>query len=213
MVSSNSTSGSIMIIIVIISSSIVKISVSLTISTSIFELLICFLLFYINILHHCFFWRGHNGNKVTHFFCVISAISPYGQLFTTIFNFNEFIFVYVVNILFICDGEIYLLTRSCIKHLRVRARCIWFYLINKTQRTGNNRWLFKIGVGKKTLREKCPYSELFWSVFYRIGLNISPYSLFLRIQSECWKIRTRITPNTCTFYSVKVIISIPWWWW
>ena len=33
------------------------------------------------------------------------------------------------------------------------------------------------------LREKCPYSELFWSVFPRI--------------------RTRITPNTNTFYAVS----------
>ena len=32
------------------------------------------------------------------------------------------------------------------------------------------------------LRKKCPYSELFWS--------------------ECGKIRTRITPNTDTFYVV-----------
>ena len=29
---------------------------------------------------------------------------------TTIFNFNELIFVYVINIGFTCDGEIYLLT-------------------------------------------------------------------------------------------------------
>ena len=28
---------------------------------------------------------------------------------TTIFNFNEFVFVYIINIRFICDGEIYLL--------------------------------------------------------------------------------------------------------
>ena len=32
------------------------------------------------------------------------------DFFTTTFNFNEFIFVYIVNIRFICDGEIYLLT-------------------------------------------------------------------------------------------------------
>ena len=36
-----------------------------------------------------------------------------------------------------------------------------------------------------SLREKCPYSELFWSVFSRIP-----------------KMRTRITPNTDTFYAV-----------
>ena len=32
------------------------------------------------------------------------------KFFTAVFNFKEFIFVYVVNIRFICDGEIYLLT-------------------------------------------------------------------------------------------------------
>ena len=107
----------------------------------------------------------------------------------------------------------YLLTCSCIKHLRVRARCIWFYLINKTQRTGNNRWLFKIGVGKKHCVKSVrirSYSGPYFTVSDWISLR---NSLFLRIQSECWKIRTRITPNTCTFYAVKVIISILWWWW
>ena len=44
--------------------------------------------------------------------------------------------------------------------------------------------------GLKTLREKCPYSELFWSAFSRI-------------QSECGKMRTTITPNMDTFYAVK----------
>ena len=32
------------------------------------------------------------------------------NFFSTVLNFNKFIFVYVVNIRFICDGEIYLLT-------------------------------------------------------------------------------------------------------
>ena len=56
---------------------------------------------------------------------------------------------------------------------------------------------------KEALREKCPYSEVFRSVFFHIGteygeiLRISPYS------SVCWKIQTRITPNTDTFYTVK----------
>ena len=39
-----------------------------------------------------------------------------------------------------------------------------------------------------TLCQKCPYSELFWSLFSAYG-----------IQSECGKIRARITPNTDTF--------------
>ena len=44
-----------------------------------------------------------------------------------------------------------------------------------------------------SLREKCPYSELFWSAYSRISL---------RVQSECGKMWTRITPNTDTFYAV-----------
>ena len=46
------------------------------------------------------------------------------------------------------------------------------------------------------LRKKCPYSELFWSAFSRI------YSVSLRIQSECGKMRTRLSPNTNTFHPV-----------
>ena len=107
--SSNSTSRSIITIIIINSSGINKISVLLTISSSIFELFICFLLFYINIPQHCFL-RDHNGNKFIQLLCVIPAIVPYEELFITIFNFNEFLFVYIVNIRFICDGKIYLLT-------------------------------------------------------------------------------------------------------
>ena len=46
-----------------------------------------------------------------------------------------------------------------------------------------------------SLREKCPYSELFWSAFSRI---LTEYL----IESECGKIRTRITPNMDTFHAV-----------
>ena len=63
-------------------------------------------------------------------------------------------------------------------------------------------WFFNrtIPVYKQVaLRKKCPYSELFWSVFPGFGLNTERYEVFLRIQSECGKIRTRITPNTDTF--------------
>ena len=41
-----------------------------------------------------------------------------------------------------------------------------------------------------TLREKCPYSELLWSVFSRIGtecgeiLHISPYSVQMRENTD-----------------------------
>ena len=41
------------------------------------------------------------------------------------------------------------------------------------------------------LREKCPYSELFWSAFPCI-------------QTGYVKTRTRITPNTYTFHAVSL---------
>ena len=53
-----------------------------------------------------------------------------------------------------------------------------------------------------TLRKACPYSELFWSVFSCIWIDTEIYSLSLRIQSECGKIRTRATPNTDIFNTV-----------
>ena len=40
--------------------------------------------------------------------------------------------------------------------------------------------------------------------FPAFGLNTERYSVSLRIQSECGKIRTRTTPNTATFYTVNV---------
>ena len=45
-------------------------------------------------------------------------------------------------------------------------------------------------------------SELFWSVFSLIGTEYA-----LRIQSISGKIRTRITPNTDTFYAVIFLIQ------
>ena len=44
------------------------------------------------------------------------------------------------------------------------------------------------------------YSGPYFSAF---GLPKEKYGLFLRIQSECWKIRTRTTPNTDPFHAVK----------
>ena len=46
------------------------------------------------------------------------------------------------------------------------------------------------------------YSDPYFPVF---GLNTERYSVSLRIQSEWEKTRTRITPNTDTFYAVIVI--------
>ena len=57
-------------------------------------------------------------------------------------------------------------------------------------------------IQRRSLRKKCPYSELFWSVFSRIWTE---YEASLRIQCECGKIRTRITPNTDTFHAVDLL--------
>ena len=38
--------------------------------------------------------------------------------------------------------------------------------------------------------------------FPEFGLNTERYSVSLRIQSECGKMRTRITPNTDIFHAV-----------
>ena len=43
------------------------------------------------------------------------------------------------------------------------------------------------------------YSGLHFPAF---GLNTERYSVSLRIQSECGKMRTKITPNTDTFHAV-----------
>ena len=46
------------------------------------------------------------------------------------------------------------------------------------------------------------YFGLYFPAF---GLNTERYGISLRIPSECGKIRTRIFPNTDTFYAVPII--------
>ena len=50
--------------------------------------------------------------------------------------------------------------------------------------------------------KQCLYSELLWSRFSCIW---TWYSVSLRIQSECGKIQTRVTPNTDAFYAITII--------
>ena len=44
--------------------------------------------------------------------------------------------------------------------------------------------------------------------FLPFGLNTERHSVPLRIQSECGKMRTRITRNTETFYVVNIMLII-----
>ena len=57
--------------------------------------------------------------------------------------------------------------------------------------------ILKFSIYCPSLRKKCRYSELSWSVFSRI------FGASLRIQSECGKMWTRKTPNTSTFHAVR----------
>ena len=51
----------------------------------------------------------------------------------------------------------------------------------------------------KSVRIRC-YSGHY---FHTFGLNTERYSVSLRIQCECRRLRTRITPNTDNFYAVS----------
>ena len=71
-------------------------------------------------------------------------------------------------------------------------------VIAKELEKGLHNWIFfesNLKSQRVTLREKCPYSGLFQSVFSHI---------WTRIKSGYGKTRTKITPNTNTFYAVLV---------
>ena len=59
-----------------------------------------------------------------------------------------------------------------------------------------------------SLRKRCQFRSYSGLYFPAFGLNTERYSVSLRIQSKCGKIRTRITPNTDTFRAVNVTIII-----
>ena len=70
-----------------------------------------------------------------------------------------------------------------------------FQMVCSKNAESNKEWSEKKQIQKLnwTLHEKFPYSELFWSVFSRI-------------QSDCGKMRTRITPNMETFYAMEATL-------
>ena len=70
-------------------------------------------------------------------------------------------------------------------------------------------FLLQLKVKNFSLRKMCPYSELFWSVFFphcpAFGLNTERYEVsHLSVFSpNAGKMRTRITPNTDSFCAVS----------
>ena len=140
--SSSSTSSSISIIIIINSRVIINISVLIPVSIPIFELFIFFLLFYINVPHH--FFCGTTMELKLHNYCVLS-LPPHLTVFNHSLNFNEFIFVHLLNIRFICDGERYLLTYLNMHSLFVDCQLrITDVAGKKTQLTRDKKWTQKM---------------------------------------------------------------------
>ena len=76
-----------------------------------------------------------------------------------------------------------------------------FGICNYVKGGGGRFWLVIFSYFSLYRRKKCPHSELFWSTFSCIRTE---YSVSLRIQSGCAKMRTRITPNTNAFYAVYI---------
>ena len=54
-----------------------------------------------NVPFHTFL-RDHNKNKVTQLFCVISAITPYGEVFTTVAVLTN-LYMYKLSV-YVCIG-------------------------------------------------------------------------------------------------------------
>ena len=64
-----------------------------------------------------------------------------------------------------------------------------------------------------SLRKRCPYSELFYSVFLphllTFGLNTERYKVFLRIQSECGKMLKNADQNNSEYgHFLRSVISL-----
>ena len=82
-----------------------------------------------------------------------------------------------------------------------------FLCINK------RRYFRKTIATRMTCKKHCKKSVRIRSFsgpcFPAFELNTERYSVSLRIQSECGKIRTRKTPNTDTLHAAKAIIIPP----
>ena len=96
----------------------------------------------------------------------------------------------------------------------------WFYFENITNQKISEDLLILTyipnsdTVGWKIVCSPCPHHcvksvrirSYSGSYFPAFGLSTKRYRVSLRIQSECGKIRTRITPNTNTFQAVHTFI-------
>ena len=83
---------------------------------------------------------------------------------------------------------------------------IWYNFLFAWIKTNFYRTKDKLATKKKNKLFYCVKSVHIRSYsgphFPAFGLNTERYGISLRIQFECGKMRTRITPNTNTFYTV-----------
>ena len=104
--------------------------------------------------------------------------------------FTVFCFPMIPNIKFTNNFQTYHITlqMNLFSFIEVKSTIYWktsrTCKINVTTNTSDlSKWLSSRCLAEFTLREKCPYSEFFWSVFSRIRakdkeiLRISPHSI------------------------------------
>ena len=60
-------------------------------------------------------------------------------------------------------------------------------------------------IDKQRCIKNVPIRSYSGPYFPTFGLSTKRYEVFLRIQFKYGKIRTKITPNTNTFYAVKIL--------
>ena len=144
---------------------------------------------YYESVSQCFFFIS--GNRKNNFFCIFSHFSSYlTSLQTFEMNFPK-------------SADFWLIQTQHIFHCKINTIEVFWFLISITLVFSS------LTIWYPTVVYNCHSvkSVRIWGYsgphFPAFGLNTERYSVSLRVQSECGKIRTRITPNTDTFYIVS----------
>ena len=136
------------------------------------------------------FWQDPNNIFVKHLNSFSWSLL---QLALSFFSFS-FLFLGLFEFFYLVFNHFQF--RACIASLETKVKFKFKECFDIYDFSGKRVWKYI----KQTLRQKCPYSEFFSSVFSRIRTE---YGEILNIQSEWEKIRTRKTPNMHTFHAVR----------
>ena len=88
------------------------------------------------------------------------------------------------------------------------VRIVFQYDIWQRKRGGGYLWVWNeshLPAAKAWLCLDSSHMQYYFSNNWSIQIFFSYFQVSLRIQSECGKMQTRITPNTDTFYAVKTL--------